>query len=106
MAYISFSYLHYTNILTNVLLCHNCTASLIHFTQQVNPTRKLHHLQALTFITAVGCAVSIVSCAVLFVSLCWKRSFVLLQWEICVVSKDNDNNTVCFERFVNVFFLC
>ncbi|KAL7854872.1 hypothetical protein SRHO_G00170620 [Serrasalmus rhombeus] len=40
---------------------------------QVNPTRKVHHLQALTFITAVGCAVSIVSCAVLFVSLCRKR---------------------------------
>ncbi|XP_066503973.1 adhesion G-protein coupled receptor G5-like [Hoplias malabaricus] len=40
---------------------------------QVNPTRKLQHLKALTFITAVGCAVSLVSCAVLFVSLCRKR---------------------------------
>ncbi|XP_072516986.1 adhesion G-protein coupled receptor G1 [Salminus brasiliensis] len=40
---------------------------------QVNPTKTLRHLQALTFITAVGCAVSIVSCIVLFISLCRKR---------------------------------
>ncbi|KAI4889261.1 hypothetical protein NFI96_013525 [Prochilodus magdalenae] len=40
---------------------------------KINPTRNVHHLKALTFITAVGCAVSIISCAILFVSLCRKR---------------------------------
>ncbi|KAF7703443.1 hypothetical protein HF521_022450 [Silurus meridionalis] len=39
----------------------------------VNPTRRLRHLEALTYITAVCCAISIVSCAILFVSLCRQR---------------------------------
>lgn len=41
---------------------------------QVNPTKTLRHLQALTYITAVGCAVSIISCVVLFISLCRRRN--------------------------------
>lgn len=39
----------------------------------LNPTRNVRHLEALTFITAVCCAISITSCAVLFVSLCRQR---------------------------------
>ncbi|KAF4082761.1 hypothetical protein AMELA_G00129960 [Ameiurus melas] len=39
----------------------------------LNPTRSVRHLEALTFITAVCCAVSIVSCAVLFIWLCRQR---------------------------------
>ncbi|XP_058257258.1 adhesion G-protein coupled receptor G1 isoform X1 [Hemibagrus wyckioides] len=52
-----------------------CCSHLTYFAilVDVNPTRNLRHLEALTFITAVCCAVSIVSCAVLFISLCRQR---------------------------------
>ncbi|KAK3562206.1 hypothetical protein QTP86_030344, partial [Hemibagrus guttatus] len=52
-----------------------CCSHLTYFAILVdmNPTRNLRHLEALTFITAVCCAVSIVSCAVLFISLCRQR---------------------------------
>ncbi|MCJ8737305.1 hypothetical protein PDJAM_G00022230 [Pangasius djambal] len=39
----------------------------------MNPTRSVRHLEALTIITAVCCAVSIASCAILFISLCRQR---------------------------------
>ncbi|XP_026992389.2 adhesion G-protein coupled receptor G1 isoform X2 [Tachysurus fulvidraco] len=51
--------------------CHHLTYFAI--LVDLNPTRKLRHLEALTFITATCCAISIVSCAVLFVSLCRQR---------------------------------
>ncbi|KAB5558751.1 hypothetical protein PHYPO_G00020870 [Pangasianodon hypophthalmus] len=40
---------------------------------ELNPTRSVRHLEALTIITAVCCAVSIASCAILFISLCRQR---------------------------------
>ncbi|XP_057185575.1 adhesion G-protein coupled receptor G5-like isoform X2 [Triplophysa rosa] len=40
---------------------------------QVKQRATVRHLKALTFITAVGCAVSLVSCLVLFYWLCKKR---------------------------------
>ncbi|KTG06551.1 hypothetical protein cypCar_00040562 [Cyprinus carpio] len=40
---------------------------------QVEQKATVRHLQALTFITAVGCAVSLVSCLVLFYWLCYRR---------------------------------
>uniref|UniRef100_A0A671NBW7 G-protein coupled receptor 56-like n=1 Tax=Sinocyclocheilus anshuiensis TaxID=1608454 RepID=A0A671NBW7_9TELE len=40
---------------------------------QVEQKTTVRHLQALTFITAVGCAVSLVSCLVLFYWLCKRR---------------------------------
>lgn len=40
---------------------------------QLKPDAEVRHLEALTFITAVGCAVSLVSCLILFYWLCKKR---------------------------------
>uniref|UniRef100_A0A8C1A0Q4 Adhesion G protein-coupled receptor G1 n=1 Tax=Cyprinus carpio carpio TaxID=630221 RepID=A0A8C1A0Q4_CYPCA len=40
---------------------------------QVEKKATVHHLEALTFITAVGCAMSLVSCLVLFYWLCKRR---------------------------------
>ncbi|XP_060796728.1 adhesion G-protein coupled receptor G5-like isoform X2 [Neoarius graeffei] len=39
----------------------------------MDPQRSVRHLEALTLITAVCCAVSIVSCAILFIWLCRQR---------------------------------
>ncbi|XP_055058002.2 adhesion G-protein coupled receptor G5 [Misgurnus anguillicaudatus] len=41
---------------------------------QLKPDAEVRHLEALTFITAVGCAVSLVSCLVLFYWLCKKST--------------------------------
>ncbi|XP_058638540.1 adhesion G-protein coupled receptor G5-like isoform X3 [Onychostoma macrolepis] len=44
---------------------------------QVEQKATVRHLEALTFITAVGCAVSLVSCLVLFYWLCKRRCWML-----------------------------
>ncbi|XP_076880051.1 adhesion G-protein coupled receptor G1-like isoform X2 [Brachyhypopomus gauderio] len=60
---------------------------------QVNPT-TLRHLEALTFITAVGCALSAVSCLVLFVFLCRQK-------------RGSDQSSLMHRGLVvSLFFLC
>ncbi|XP_062869485.1 adhesion G-protein coupled receptor G1-like [Trichomycterus rosablanca] len=61
---------------------------------EMNPGKTPRHLEALTFITAVGCAVSIISCAILFVSLCRQRR-----------AKDQ-SSLVHRGLVVSLFFLC
>ncbi|XP_026881154.2 adhesion G-protein coupled receptor G5-like [Electrophorus electricus] len=61
---------------------------------QVNP-RRLRHLEALTFITAVGCALSAVSCVLVFVALCRQRR------------RGKDQSSLVHRGLVvSLFFLC
>lgn len=62
---------------------------------QVKQRATVRHLEALTFITAVGCAVSLVSCLVLFYWLCKKRK-----------GKKNQSTLVHRGLVVAIFLLC
>ncbi|XP_039518767.1 adhesion G-protein coupled receptor G1 [Pimephales promelas] len=62
---------------------------------QVEHKATVRHLEALTFITAVGCAVSLVSCLVLFYWLCKLRK-----------GKKNQTSLVHRGLVVAIFFLC
>lgn len=62
---------------------------------QVEQKSTVHHLKALTFITAVGCAVSLVSCLVLFYWLCKRRR-----------GKKNQISLVHRGLVVAIFLLC
>ncbi|KAK9971590.1 hypothetical protein ABG768_024948 [Culter alburnus] len=62
---------------------------------QVEQKATVRHLEALTFITAVGCAVSLVSCLVLFYWLCKRR-----------IGKKNQTSLVHRGLVVAIFLLC
>ncbi|KAK7176570.1 hypothetical protein R3I93_000714 [Phoxinus phoxinus] len=62
---------------------------------QVKPRATVRHLEALTFITAVCCAVSLVSCLVLFYWLCKHRKM-----------KKNQTSLVHRGLVVAIFLLC
>ncbi|XP_067257264.1 adhesion G-protein coupled receptor G5-like [Chanodichthys erythropterus] len=79
---------------------------------QVEQKATVHHLEALTFITAVGCAVSLVSCSILFYWLCKLRGgkdqsllvhrglmvatfFLCLCFSLTSTLANNGNETVC-----------
>ncbi|KAL1271466.1 hypothetical protein QQF64_030482 [Cirrhinus molitorella] len=62
---------------------------------QVEHKTTVRHLKALTFITAVGCAVSLVSCLVLFYWLCKRRR-----------GKKNQTSLVHRGLVVAIFLLC
>ncbi|XP_067307269.1 adhesion G-protein coupled receptor G5-like [Pseudorasbora parva] len=62
---------------------------------QVEQKATVRHLEALTFITAVGCALSLVSCLVLFYWLCKRR-----------IGKKNQTSLVHRGLVVAIFILC
>ncbi|XP_051986415.1 adhesion G-protein coupled receptor G5-like [Xyrauchen texanus] len=62
---------------------------------QVEQRATVRHLEALTYITAVGCAVSLVSCLVLFYWLCKQRR-----------GKKNQSSLVHRGLVVAIFLLC
>ncbi|KAF4111195.1 hypothetical protein G5714_008226 [Onychostoma macrolepis] len=79
---------------------------------QVEQKATVRHLEALTFITAVGCAVSLVSCLVLFYWLCKRRKgkdqsllvhrglvvatfFLCLCFSLTSTLANTENETVC-----------
>ncbi|XP_052001556.1 adhesion G-protein coupled receptor G5-like [Xyrauchen texanus] len=53
--------------------CNKLTGTYFFILVQVEQRASVHHLEALTYIIAVGCAVSLVSCLVLFYLLCKRR---------------------------------
>uniref|UniRef100_A0A671NC42 Adhesion G protein-coupled receptor G1 n=1 Tax=Sinocyclocheilus anshuiensis TaxID=1608454 RepID=A0A671NC42_9TELE len=61
-----------------------CCNLLTYFAILVQLEQKdtVRHLQALTFITAVGCALSLISCLVLFYWLCKRRKLVFVSFVV------------------------
>ncbi|KAA0723256.1 G-protein coupled receptor G5 [Triplophysa tibetana] len=83
------------NITAEETECHCNHLTYFAILVQVNQRATVRYLEALTYITAVGCAVSLVSCLILFYWLCKKR-------------KGTKNQTSLVHRglVVAIFLLC